>query len=208
MKLEFDEFKFVYISLDYLKAMHEIDKEIFYVNSPEYEKKPHLGIMVNCDNIKYVIPLTSAKAKHKTWDDVTATNYIIFEIINKDEVKIDEDDIITTIKNTELLHQRNIEVKDYHKYRKRLLAVLEIKKMFPVKEGVYTYVNMDRNESDLSKEELDRRGLMHKEYRFCLRIKDGIEKRANKIYIKQIKTNKVLPFHCNFKKLENAMKMY
>lgn len=49
---------------------------------------------------------------------------------------------------------------------------------------------------------------MHKEFRFCLKIKDGIEKKANKIYEKQKKTHKVLTFYCDFRKLEIAMGKY
>ncbi|MGL4949982.1 MAG: type III toxin-antitoxin system ToxN/AbiQ family toxin [Anaeroplasmataceae bacterium] len=90
MLLEFNEFMFVYIKLEYLKALYNVDKEIFYVNNSTYEKKPHLGMLITCDNINYVIPLTSAKNKHRTWNDVTATNYIIYEIINEDTTIIDK----------------------------------------------------------------------------------------------------------------------
>lgn len=183
MSLKFKEFKFVYISLDYLKVLHDIDPEIFYINNPLYEKKPHLGILVNKDNRKYVIPLTSAKEKHKTWDDVTATNYLIYEIINLETDVIDDEDIIVDIKNKELLRQKNIPIEEYEKYKKRILSVLEIKKMFPIKDGVYTYVDINQKDG-LEDDEFKRRGLMNKEYRFCLKIRNELEMMLKRKQIK------------------------
>ena len=69
----------------------------------------------------------------------------------------------------------------YHKYKKRLLLVLEIKKMIPIKDGVYTHVDF-KQDLTLGLEENQRRGFMYKEYRFCLNIRDDVEKKAKKIY--------------------------
>ena len=74
--MKFDEVQFVYIDVDYLEYLHEIESEIFFDrNDPEYKRKPHLGILLNNDGREYVIPLTSAKDKHRTWEDVTASWY-------------------------------------------------------------------------------------------------------------------------------------
>lgn len=180
--MKFETFKFVYISLDYLRAMHEIDSEIFFKDSSDYEKKPHLGILINHEGREYVIPLTSAKEKHKNWKDVTSTNYLIYEIINMENTKVD-DDIIVDITNKELLKKKNVSETDYPKYKKRILSVVEIKKMFPVKHGVYREVEL-KNEDNLCVDELQRRRLMSKEYRFCLDIRQGLEEKATKIYQK------------------------
>lgn len=190
-----------------MKKMHEVESEIFFVDNAQYEKKPHLGVLTTINGQKYVIPLTSAKEKHRTWADVTATNYILYEIINIETTPIDAEDIIVDVKNTELLRRKGISPEKYYKYKKRLLSVLEIKKMFPVKDGVYTYVDFKQDPA-LGLEENQRRGLMYKEYRFCLSIKDAVEKKAKKIYDNQMKKGKVLKYHCNLKKLEEACNKY
>ena len=47
-----------------------------------------------------------------------------------------------------------------------------------------------------------------KEYNFLKEISDDIAKKATKIYEKQIKKNKVLPYHCDYRKLEHALSEY
>lgn len=37
------------------------------INPNGYDNKPYIGILVNKNDRKYVIPLSSAKDKHKTW---------------------------------------------------------------------------------------------------------------------------------------------
>ena len=145
--------------------------------------------------------------KHKAWNDITATNYIIYEIINVEEVNVKSGDIVVDIKDKSLLEKMKISKEDYYKYRKRLISVLEIKKMFPVKEGVYWFAEL-QVDNELSLEEVQRRILMQKEYRFCRKIKKQIVEKANRIYDKQMRTGKVLKFHCDYKKLEKACKDY
>lgn len=70
-----DKVQFVYIDMDYLKKLNE-----------------------------YVIPLTSAKEKYKTWDDVTASWYRIYEIVEKSEIR--ENDIIVDIKNRDVSSEK------------------------------------------------------------------------------------------------------
>ena len=64
--MKFSKVQFVYIDIDYLKAMNEADSEIFYdENNKEYKFKPHLGMLINQEDREYVIPLTSAKENIK-----------------------------------------------------------------------------------------------------------------------------------------------
>ena len=50
--------------------------------------------------------------------------------------------------------------------------------------------------------------LMMKEYAFILDIADKIEEKASKIYTKQIEKNKVLKYHCDYRKLEKIADEY
>lgn len=204
--MKFKEFRFVYILEDYLKTLHEVDTEIFYISNEDYSKKPHLGIMTMCGNRKYVIPLTSAKPKHINWRDITNTNYRIYETIDTRTTKIDKYDIIIPEQDTNKLRKKGIEEKDYQFFKKRILSVLEIKKMFPVFDEVYSYADLDIPCEII--EENQRRILMQKEYFFCKDYFDSIEEKATKIYEKQISTGNVLPFYCNFKKLEQVADTY
>lgn len=186
-----DKVKFVTVSIDYLQKLHQVDSEVFFSSENNYEDKPHMGMLVNNEGYDYVIPLTSAKVKHKKWKNVTDTNYIIFEMIHKDICK--EKDVIVSIKNTD-----NV---------KRLISVLEIKKMIPVKEGLYRMI--DFSTFDITNEEQrKRKALLEKEYRFCLKIKEDVLRKANKIYNDQIEKEKVYQFHCNYKKLEEVCRNY
>ena len=94
VKLNFKEFRFVFIDTAYLKYLHNYDSEIFFSADTDYSKKPHLGILINCHGRKYVIPLTSAKRKHSGWRDVTATNYRIYEEIDIRTTVTDRYDVI------------------------------------------------------------------------------------------------------------------
>ena len=49
---------------------------------------------------------------------------------------------------------------------------------------------------------------MINEYNFLKEIADDIAKKATKIYEKQIRKNKVLPYHCDYRKLEQALGEY
>ena len=81
--MKFDKVQFVYIDIKYLEYLHSIEPEIYFdKDEPNYKLKPHLGILLNNDGREYVIPLTSGKDKHKTWADVTASWYRIYEVID------------------------------------------------------------------------------------------------------------------------------
>ncbi len=204
--MKFSKVQFVYINIDYLKAMHEADSEIFYdENNKEYKFKPHLGMLINQEDREYVIPLTSAKEKHKKWADVSGEWYRIYEIIDITKTPVRKNDIIVDIKNQELL--KNIPLETRKNYKQRILSVLDIRKMFPVKKGVYTKINFEIS-SQASTADNQRMALMLKEYNFICNIKEKIEEKAEKIYVKQQKKNKILKYHCNYKKLEQAADEY
>lgn len=204
--MTFGEFRFVFIDQNYLKALHDVDSEIFYSTRTDYSKKPHLGILITCNGKKYVIPLTSAKTKHANWRDITATNYRIFEEIDIRKAVTDAADIIVNESDTTKLRSKGIPVEEYNYYKKRILAVLEIKKMFPVIDGTYTYANLGTPANSLEEEQ--RRILMNKEYFFLKKYSSQIEVKAQKIYEKQMKTGVVAKYHCNFKALEAVADTY
>lgn len=184
--------QFVTVDLEYLKKLYLADSEVFYSETNDYNEKPFVGMLVNNNGFDYVIPLTSAKKKHSTWDDVTATNYLVYEEVWKKSCG--QKDIIKKI------HGESEKVK-------KILSVLEIKKMIPVKEGLYSLIDF----KDFDKEDKVKRNrynLLYKEYQFCLGIKTDIEQKANRIYTRQRIRNKVLPFHCNFQVLEKVCMEY
>lgn len=204
--MKFSKVQFVYIDIDYLKAMNEADSEIFYdENNKEYKFKPHLGMLINQEDREYVIPLTSAKEKHKKWADVSGEWYRIYEIIDITTTPVRKNDIIVDIKNQDLL--KNIPLETRKNYKQRILSVLDIRKMFPVKKGVYTKIKFEIS-SRASIADNQRMALMLKEYNFICNIKEKIEEKAEKIYVKQQKKNKILKYHCNYKKLEQALDEY
>ena len=204
--MKFDKVQFVYIDIKYLEYLHEIEPEIYFdKNDPNYKLKPHLGILLNNDGREYVIPLTSGKDKHKDWADVTASWYRIYEVIDITEDPVKSDDVIVEIKNQDILKKID---KDKRKdYRQRVLSVLDLRKMFPVDESVYQKVKFDIS-SSMSRSDNQRTFLMIKEYNFLTEIADEIEKNATKIYDKQISKNKVLKYHCDYRKLEKAFDEY
>ena len=79
--------------------------------------------------------------------------------------------------------------------------------MLPVDESVYKKVKFDIN-NKMSKSDSQRTFLMIKEYNFLTEITDEIEKKATKIYDKQITKKKVLKYHCDYRKLEKAFDEY
>lgn len=144
--MNFDKVQFVYIDVDYMEYLNGIDSEIFFNKEDEnYRLKPHLGILLNNEGMKYVIPLTSAKEKHKGWADVTANWYRVYEVIDIKKDPVDRDDIIVEVKNQEIL--RKIEPEDQRNARQRILSVLDMRKMFPVDNTVYTEVKFNISSS-------------------------------------------------------------
>ena len=75
-------------------------------------------------------PLTSAKSKHANWRDITATNYRVYEEIDTRTAVIDPYDIIVEETDLNKLRQKGIPENEFQFFKKRILSVLEIKKMF------------------------------------------------------------------------------
>ena len=176
---------FINIDQDYLKKLHDACSEVYY-KPKGYENKPYIGILINRNEKKYVIPLSSAKAKHKTWKNVDKECYLIYETAKKSSigqgdiwVEIDEDNV------------------------KHILSVIDIKKMIPVVDGVYSRVNINPDGSDTS-DIKKYKDLLNKEYSFCLKVINDVIGKANKLYDKQMETGKVIKFCCDFRALEEA----
>ena len=69
---------FINIEQSYLKKLHDACSEVYYKPSG-YENKPYIGILINKNDRKYVIPLSSAKEKHKTWKNVDKECYLVMK---------------------------------------------------------------------------------------------------------------------------------
>ena len=121
---------FINIDQDYLKRLHDVCTEVYY-KPRGYENKPYIGILINKENRKYVIPLSSAKEKHKTWKNVNKECYLIYEYVKKSRIGKDEIWVPEDIDNV-----------------KHILSVLDIKKMIPIVDGLYSRVNLNSDNSD------------------------------------------------------------
>ena len=179
-----EKMKFININQEYIKALHEVCPEVFY-KEKDYEGKPYIGILVNKENRKYVIPLSSAKEKHKTWKNIHNDCFLVYESEKLENLGMDA--IWVKSKEVDLV--------------KHIFSVLDVKKMIPIKEGLYSVVDMKENTND-SVQVKKYKDLLNKEYSFCLKIINDVVTKANKLYDKQMSTGKVAMFCCDFKKLE------
>ena len=184
-----DNLKFININQDYLKYLHSFFSEVYY-KPTGYETKPYIGILVQENDVEYVIPLSSAKEKHKTWKNVDIDRFLIFENCEKAENG-----------------SKDIYVKNADGGFKHILSVMDLKKMIPIKTGLYTEVQLNPLKSD-SNAEKKYKVLLNIEYLFCLKIKDSIIQKASRLYEKQMKTGRVVPFCCDFKLLEEKCREY
>lgn len=181
------EGKLIFVNIDqnYLQRLHEACSEVYYRPSG-YENKPYIGIMINKDNRKYVIPLSSAKEKHKTWKNVDKECFLVYEMAKRSSMG--KNDIWVSAENDNVKH---------------ILSILDIKKMIPIADGMYSKVDM--NPSDGDTDDVKKyKDLLNKEYSFCLKVIDEVIRRVNKLYDKQMLTGKVAKFCCDFKELEKV----
>ena len=187
-KLE-DKLKIITINQDYTRALYTVDNQVFY--SPiNYENKPYLGILINDSGRKYAIPLTSAKPAHLNWDNYNNGRLLIYEIANPSVFS--GNDIFKTLPDGTTKH---------------ILAALMINKMIPIKDGLYSIVDINhRSTDDVTTTKYKQ--LLNKEFSFCVSKKEKIVNEASKIYEKQIKTGKIYHTYCNFIKLEEACDSY
>ena len=182
---------FVNVDVNYLKYLNNIDSEVQYEGNG-YEKKPFLGILITNNSTEYVIPLTSAKNKHIHWkDNYSDGRFLVTEIIKRTEIS--SETIYKTI--------------DSNDYVKRIYAALDVKKMIPVDETLYTIVDLSYDiETDAAIKNY--KILQNKEYRACVKIMGDIVRKASSVYEKQQRTGKPQKFACSFTKLEKAMAEY
>lgn len=181
--------KFITINQDYLKYLYTFCNEVYY-KSLGYETKPYMGILVQKNGVEYVIPLSSAKEKHKTWKNVDADRFLVFEICTKAESGA-----------------KGIYVQNSNGTLKHILSVIDLKKMIPIKQGLYSEVNLNPSAKD-TKSDKKYKVLLNIEYNFCLKILNSIIQKATKLYEKQMTTGKIIKFCCDFKLLEQKCKEY
>lgn len=84
----------------------------------------------------------------------------------------------------------------------QIFAALDLKKMIPVADGLYSRIEFAKLEDQKYAD------LLEKEYRFCQKIQDGILSKVTQIYREQKETGKVYPMYCNFSRLEDACNQY
>ena len=185
MEVRFQNLGLYHVNLDYLRFLHKIDSEVQFSEVKNYAAKPFLGILLLIGDRHYVIPLTSAKPKHTKMRYADPGHYLIYEEIPKSELT--PKDIYKAISDTTV---------------RKIFSMLEIKKMIPIKEGLFSRIEF--HEID-DKRYVD---LLEKEYRFCQKIQDGIAEKAKRIYMDQKRTGIVRPMHCNFERLEAACDAY
>lgn len=181
--------KFVNVDLMYLKHLHKACSEVFY-KPDDYDNKPYIGLFVSQENRKYVILLTSAKNKHKTWKDSYPDRFLIYAFENKDYLPSGA--IYNEMGNGMVKH---------------ILSAVDIKKMIPVNDTVISFVDFKVSEED-SNDVKKYKDLLDKEYSFCVKISDSIKEKASRIYDKQMTTGKVMMFGCDFRILEEALDSY
>ena len=181
--------KFITIDQNYLKTLHDSCREVYY-KPTGYEKKPYIGILVEKNGVEYVIPLSSAKEKHKSWKNVDTDRFLIFENCKTAETGT-----------------KDIYVKNKDGTFKHILSVIDLKKMIPIKSGLYSEVDLNPSKKD-SAQEIKYKVLLNIEYTFCLKIIDSVIQKASKLYEKQISTGKVIKFCCDFKLLEEKCREY
>ena len=184
-----DKLIFIHINQNYLKYLHDNCSEVYY-KPIGYGNKPYLGILINQEKNQYIIPLSSAKEKHKTWKNIDTDRFLIYENCSKNNL------------STSAIYTTNTDGSVKH-----ILSIIDLKKMLPIKDGLYSKVDLTLKAND-SRALRNYKNLMNKEYSFCLKIISLIIQKANKLYEKQMKTGKIGKFCCDFKLLEQKCSEY
>ena len=180
---------FININQDYLKYLHDACSEVYYKPSG-YARKPYIGILVQEGGIEYVIPRSSAKEKHKTWKNIKTDRFLIYENCGKSSVSA-----------------RAICKENGDGSVKHILSVIDLKKMLPIKDGLYTKVDLTASPDD-TVDTRNYKNLMNEEFAFCVKILPQIIQKASKLYEKQMATKKVIKFCCDFRLLEERCREY
>jgi protein AbiQ len=186
MEVNYEDFGFYKVDINYIKYLHSVDSQVFYKNVSNYQRKPHLGLITKLGGHTYCIPLTSAKKRHINWSNITEHNYIIYENVKFEEIH--SNDVYKKIGQTDTY--------------KKLLSILEIRKMIPVDDELCEFIDFSL-ETDPSYKDL-----LEKEYFFLKTYRDEILKKAEVLYEKQKATGEVKSCYCNFKLLEEAYNKY
>lgn len=181
MDARYKNFGLYNIEIDYLRYLHSIDSEVHFDEDRHYERKPFVGIIIFVNEYNYFIPLTSGKPKHLDWDNVSKTHYLIYEVV--EEAELEDGDVYKPIGDGKF---------------KKILAALDMKKMVPVPDGLYSKI--DINHMD----DIRYKTLLVKEALFCRRIQEAILTKSLNLYQKQINTGIIRRYCCNFKLLESA----
>ena len=84
-----DKVCLVNVDVDYLHELHKASSEVPFAEG--YKNKPFVGILILNADIKYVVPLSSAKEKHKGWKNESQDYFIIYEIAKKQAMYRDVD---------------------------------------------------------------------------------------------------------------------
>lgn len=182
--------QFITLNQNYIKELHNACSEVYYKASG-YDDKPYFGILLNTNDRTYAIPLSSAKIKHKTWKNINQECYLVYEFADKS--KIGKNSIYTETNDPNTV--------------KHILSVIDIKKMIPVKNNVYSVVNLNKTSTDTA-DDIKYKDLLNKEYSFCLKNITSIMNKATKLYETQMVTGKIKKFCCNFKTLEDVCDNY
>lgn len=185
MEIRYEKFGFYTVDLEYLRYLNAVDDEVRFSEERHYETKPFLGILIMVGNYPYFVPLSSRKPRHARMDNVGRDYYLIYERIPQSARHAQ--DIVKLISNSECL---------------RILALLDIRKMIPVPDGVYHPIIFD----DVS--DARYRSLLAKEFSFCRSIKEGLLEKVAAVYRNQKSSGRVYFGYCNFSALEAACDQY
>ena len=179
---ENEELQLYTIDINYVRYLWTHDTEVFFdeLRADIYGRKPYVGILIAENEFKYFVPLTSAKLKHSSWSPVSKYSMLVLKAVESDESMAAA--IYKTIEN--------------NKYQ--ILAALDFRKMIPVKDGLFSKIDIETIEDEKY------RDLLRSEYQF-LRPKWRIivEHSAN-LYRKQLETGFPVRCGCNFRNLEKA----
>lgn len=138
-------------------------------------------MLITVNGSKYAISLTSAKEKHKLWKNYDNGRTVVFENVNPFAMGIND-----------------IWKMNQDGTAKHILSVLNIAKMIPLKEGLYSIVDVNPDPSDTI-EQSKYKSLLNKEFQFCVSNKGKIVRESGKIYSRQINGGKVYFSYCDFK---------
>ena len=132
-------------------------------------------------NLSILYHYHQQKKNIRNGKNISNEHILIYEIIDNEKIK--SFDIFKDFSKTHKLH---------------ILGVIDIKKMIPVPKGIYIKVLFKNLEESY-------KVLMNKEFKFCLKNRDKIQKNVEKIYKKQKERNIIGYGACNFSRLEKVM---